>query len=207
MTAQELIAQFETEVDDMTELATVDELFVLNRVYKQICGDKPYEFTKKTYSGIQSTTLPTVSLPSDFGYLVENHNYTENDQYAHRPVVFVGPAYQPYYVVSFSDRRQYLNKTGFAYIDIRNNTLVFTGQPTSGNTVEFDYCAVPDDLTLTDEPIFPERYQHAIYFGMAVDNEIIQRSDKARNYMQENADKKQGFIDDMNYWNSKLVQF
>lgn len=207
MIASEIISRFETQVDDMTELSSVDELILLNKIYKKILAGRPYEFLKKAFSGTQSTAVPYVALPSDFCYLSYNNNYTEDNQIAKQPVVFVqsGSAWQPYKIISYSDRRQYRDKTGYAYIDIVNSRLVFTSQPTSAAAIEFDYIYDPANLTASDAPIIPERFQWSIVYGMAVDDDIIQKSDKAKSYAAENQGKYNSEISDLNFWNARLI--
>ncbi len=149
-----------------------------------------------------------VTLPDNFSYLSYNNNYTEDNQDAKQPCIFVGSdasGWQTYKVVSFSDRRQYRNKTGYAYVDIANDQLVFPGTPNPSNTVEFDYIYEPDDLALEDEPVFPARFHWAIIHGMAVDDSIIQQSDKAKTYAPENQGKYAGVLSDMYFWNARLI--
>jgi hypothetical protein len=206
-TASQIIADFELQVDDSTELSSTEELSVLNRIYKYICSQKAWEFLKKAHTGTTSTTLPYISLPSDFGYLTQNYNYTETFSYeASNPVVFVGTAYKPYKVVSWSDRRQYLNQDNVCYIDIANSRLYFAKQPTSAESIEFDYISDPVSLTLSDTPLIPERFQPMLQYAMAVEDSIIQQSDKAKSYKNENQAKYKEYYDSMCYWNSRLVQ-
>lgn len=209
MTGNDIIAKFELFVDDGTELSTVEELSLANKIYHKICDNRPWEFLKKTFSGTMSTSVDYIALPSDFGHLCENDNFTDNatdiSNNASPRVVFVGSTYSPYQVINFSDRRQYLNKTGFAYIDIVNSRLVFTSQPTIAEPVEFDYIHVPVDLTGATSPIFPTRFHDAIYHGMAADDYVIQQWDKAKSYADENTMKYNEYIDSMSYWNSQLI--
>ena len=166
----------------------------------------PWEILKKQASGTLSTTVPYVSLPSDFIMLSANHNYTENTEYAGRPVIFVGANYQPYYVVSWSDRRQYRSQNNVAYVDIAAMRLYFTVQPTVADTYEFDYCAMPVDLLTSTAPVFPTDFWYSIIYGMSTDDFIVQLFDKARSYAAENDAKFNGVIADMKYWNSGLIQ-
>lgn len=206
MTGAELIDLFHLQVDDTSELSSTEELDLLNRIYQEVMTDRPWEITKKSFSGTQSTTVPYISLPSDFAYLTANYNFTERDMPGERPVVFVGAQYDPYKVVSWSDRRQYSNDSNTCYIDIANNRLYFTVQPTSAQAVEFDYHSVPTDLTLDTSPVFPTRFHQVLVFGMAVNSEIIQMSDKAKSYAPENKARYDKYLGDMCYWNANLVQ-
>lgn len=206
MTAQEIITAFELQVDDLTELSTAEELALLNRLYQKVWMNRPWEFSKASASGTLSTTLPYVSLPADFGFMVANHNYTGETEYAGRPVVFVGTNLTPYEVVSWSDRRQYRNSSNKCYVDIVNLRLYFTVQPTEALTYEFDYQKVPASLGLSDTPAFPARFHPVLQFMMATEDFVLQLSDKAKSYAPENSARAQSYLDDMAYWNANLVQ-
>jgi hypothetical protein len=203
MTGQEIIDKFNLYVDDMSELSSSEELDLLNKIYYQVSSAKNWEWTKKEYSST-TTGVNYLALPSDFLYLVQNYNYTDRGEYGRRPVVFVDDA--PFQVISWSDRKQYTDTNGYAYIDFRNSRLYFTSTPTSGLTVEYDYHAIPAALAVGTEPIFPEMYQDVIYHGMCVDSFIVQMSDKAKSYLPENKARYDDYIASMAIWNSNLVQ-
>lgn len=206
MTGQDIITAFELQVDDNTELSTDEELLLLNRIYRKVNSDRPWEYTKKAFEGVQSTTIPTVSLPSDFKYFVANHNHSSEDHFAKGPVVFVGTNYEPYEVVSWSDRRQYRNQTNKAYADISAGTLVFTTQPIAANPIEYDYHATLPALTLATSPVFNADFHEILVFGMASDDFVQQLSDKARSYAPENTQKYTDMLQQMAYWNANLIQ-
>ena len=207
MNGEEIIKLFELYVDDTTELSSSEELALLNRVYKMICSQKPWEFLRKEASGTQSTSVPYVALPSDFKYLAINHQFTdmsEGQENSVSRVVFIGSAYSPYKIVNYSDRRQYRDQDGYAYIDIINSRLVFTKQPTTANSYEFDYIAVPEDITISTSPVFPADYHSMISYGMATDGFIIQLFDKAKSYERENKAKYDSYFADLAYYNAEL---
>lgn len=206
MTGAEIIAAFELQVSDLTELSTVEEYQILDRVYKKLMAQKPWEITKKEASGVLSTTLPYVSLPDDFLFMVANHDYRGVEEYAGYPVVFIGDNYTPYRVVSFSDRRQYRGNSNVCYVDIVNRRLYFTIQPTAASAYEFDYQSVPDAITANTSPVFPESYHPILVHLMATEDFILQLSDKAKSYAPENAAKADSYFGDMAYWNANLVQ-
>lgn len=205
-TGQQIINNFELQVDDTTELSSTEELALLNKVYQDVYSELPWEILKTEFSGTTSTTVPYVALPSDFQYLTVNSNYTTSAEPSFRPVVFVGESYSQYQVVSYSDRRQYRNQDGYCYIDIANMRLVFTSQPTAAVPIEFDYIKVPEALTLATSPIFPERFHDMFQYAMAVEDSIIQQSDKAKSYKSENDKKYTETLNAMKYWNSNLIQ-
>jgi len=209
-TATEIITRFELQVSDITELSTSEELYVLNRVYNKVCGDRPWEFLKTPASGTMSGSGVDgyyITVPDDFAFFSPNYAYTDNaistQQNAVPVVIFVGSNYSPYKVVNFSDRRQYLGQTGFAYLDLANSKIYFTGTPVS-TTYSFDYIKVPTALTASDTPVIPTRFQDILVFGMAVDDAIIQLSPKATSYAPENQIKYDSMLLDLAYWNSQL---
>lgn len=211
MIANDIIKKFELFVDDTTELSSSEELDLVNKLFKKIFINRPWEFAKKQASG--SFSGLEIDLPADFAYLVPNYNYTDNssanDQNSAPTVIYIGANYEPIKVVNFSDRRRYYNQSGYAYVDLSRGKLVFTAQP-SGATYEFDYVYIPADLTLSDElsvPIgFRDAMSHAIYHGMCVEDMIIQIFDKAKSYAAENQAKYTSYLADLAYINSRLLQ-
>jgi hypothetical protein len=214
MTGAEIIAQFEQYVDDLTELSTTQELILLNKIYHKICDLRPWEFLKKEKTGTMTTTT-TVAFPDDFSHLLENFNYTDNSistEINSKPcVVFIssngGSTYNPFRVVNWSDRRQYVNTNGVCYIDYAASVITFPYAQSSGALYNFDYKSVPTNLTTGTSPVFPDRFQHAIYHGMAVDDMIIQLFDKARSYAKENQGAYKDYVDSMALWNANLQNY
>lgn len=210
MTAQEIIDKFEIYVDDSTELSEGEELDLLNKVYQGVCADRNWEFLKKVATGTLSTTVPYVALPSDFGYFSENNTYTDNttsvSNNASPKVVFVvkNNSYDPYQLINYSDRRQYRDADGYAYVDIANSRLYFTKQPTSAYSYEFDYVAFPATLALTDTPSIPARFHDVLVHLMAVDSMIMQMFPKAQSYAAENQAKANSILADMQWYNAQF---
>lgn len=207
MTSDTIITQFELQVSDLTELSTAEEYVVLNRVYNKICNFRPWEFLKKSASGtiLSDSEGYYITAPSDFAYFANNHNNTEDYISTDTPkVIFVGTNYDPYMIVNWSDRRQYRNKSGYAYYDIAQGKIRFTGTPVS-TTYEFDYVSIPTALVAGASPIFPSRFHDILVYGMAIDDAIIQMSPKATSYAAENQAKYQGIFDDMSWWNANLM--
>jgi len=207
MTTQEIIDTFAILVDDTTELSTSESLNLAQKIYNQIISNRPWEFLKKQFTGsTDGTTI--ITLPSDFGYMLDNYNSTDNTSISNptsRPcVVFVGTNYQPYKVVNWSDRIQYRNEANVCWVDIVNENLVFSTAPISGQTVIFDYSYIPTALTLETSPVFPARFHDMISFGMASDDMAIQLFDKAKSYAKEHQIQYAGYLSDMSYWNSQL---
>lgn len=207
LTAQEIINLFNLYTDDTSELSSAEELALLNRIYFQICRQKPWEFLKTEASGVLSTTVPYVSLPDTFLFFSANNQKTENTTATSATdsdrVVYVGTGRRPYKVINYSDRYQYENQDGYCYADILNSRLYFTKQPASAESYVFDYITLPDELTLTDYPVFPVA-NDMIAYGMATDSYIIQLFDKARSYAPENNAKYKECFSDLAFYNANL---
>ena len=206
-----LITDFELQVNDVTELSSSEELSILNRIYQSICAKRPWEFLKTSASGTMSGSGVDgyyITIPSDFGYFYENNTYTNNTLSAQNnaspKVIFIGANRTPYQIVNYSDRVQYLGKTGYAYVDLVNSKIYFTGTPVS-TTYLMDYIKIPALLTTSDYPIFNGRFHDIITFGMAVDNEILQLSPKAQSYAPENQAKFNQYLSDMEYHYSQFI--
>lgn len=200
MNGQQIITQFELQVDDSTELSSTEELQLLNDVYLQTASERAWSILKETATG--TIVSGEITLPLDFSFLYPNNNYSGTFVEARRPVVFVGSTYQPYLIVNFDERRQYRNKSGYAYLDLANNKLVFTVTPTE-TAYEFDYIKVPELLTLSTSPVFPERFHKKFVYDMATQDSIIQMSDKAAVMAGTNRAEAQRYMGNMSMWDSK----
>jgi hypothetical protein len=205
MTKSETISKFNLYIDDTSELSSTEESDLYDKIYNKIFTARPWEFAKKQFTGSTDGTS-YVSLPSDFAYLVANNNHTESSYESERPVVFVGSNYDIYKVVSWSDRRQYRNKSNYCWIDLANSRLEFSVSPASGQNVEFDYVFVPTPLTSGQSPLVSHIISDMIYHGMCVDSFIIQQSQKAKSYQEENQNYYNDYFRDLAYHNSNLIQ-
>lgn len=195
MTANQIITDiFSLYTDDTTELSATEELALLNRVYKKICSDRPYEFLKKNVTGAIAAG-GVITLPTDFLCFADNK--TESNE-GDTKVIYVNGS--PYKVVSFSERKS----VGGPYLDLANSRIVFTDTSITG-TYDFDYIKIPADLAVGEEPIFPSLYHPAIGYGMATDGFVIQLFDKAKSYAKENQTKYDSYIADLDYWNASLI--
>jgi len=206
MITSEIISKFELYVDDTTDLSTVEELALANKIYFKVCDERPWEFLKKEWTDATdgSNFRP---LPDDFSYFFENNSYTENNESVEdnksSKVILVGGL--KYILVNWSDRRQYSNRNNYCYVDFANNRLYFSIAPASGLPISADYIKVPPELSANDSPLFPARFHHIIYHGMAVDDMVIQLFDKARSYADANHKMYESYLSNMSYWNSNLL--
>ena len=206
MTTQEIIEDiFRVYVDDSSELSSTQELALANRIYKKICRNRPWEFLKKEATGTLSASVDYVALPSDFLYMAENNQSQQvNENIDNAKVVFVGTDHRAYKIINFSDRRKYRDKDNYCYVDLTNSRLVFTKQPSSAEAYEFDYVAMPADLTLATSPVFPADFHDIIGYGMASDSFIIQLFPKAQSYSTENQIKFNEGLKDLAFYNATL---
>jgi len=203
-TGTDLILSFELYVDDSTELSTEEEFALLNKIYRKVLINRPWEFLKKSWD---TTTDGNnyLALPSDFSYFLENQNYSDNSigtDIAQSPKAIIVNG-NPWKIVNWSDRRQYENNN-VCYIDARTLRLYFANTPASGLTVSADYIYKPDDITSTTSPVLPIAHE-MIYHGMAVDDMITQIFDKARSYAPENQAKYDSYMRDLAYHNSQFI--
>lgn len=172
-----IIERYNLQVDDQSELSSDEELALANEVYIDVCNDRPWEWLKTTYAGVTSTSLPYITLPTDFKEFSLN-------KYG-KSVVFIGTAFDEYKIIPFSSRRDYRNMIGFCYID--SGKLYFTSQPDSVEAIEFDYIKRPVDLTLATEPIVTtDQFGKMIAYGMAAKFTNIEQPDKSKGSYQSN---------------------
>lgn len=178
MTGTEIIARFNLQVDDASELSDAEALDLANEVYEEIQDDRPWEWLKKTETDTTSISVPYIALPTDFKTIAPNN---EN-----RSVVFVGSDYREYIVIPFEDRRAHRDQDGFCYIDIPNSRLYFTKQPTSAESIEYDYIMVAPEIEIATSPVFRSGLHRIISYGMAAKFNPIEVTDKATSYRREN---------------------
>ena len=200
MNGQTIINNFNLYVDDQSDLSSAEELSLLNKWYRAVLENRPWEFLKKEY---QTTTTGNdyVDLPSDFAYLTNNDTTYDEEP---NTVVYLGNDRRPFTIVPFSQRRQWLNRDAIAWVNLAENRLYFAQTPLAGLAVEFDYIYVPDDLTLSTLPIFPSRFHPIVYHGMATDFNVMEQSEKALSYRQENQSSYDNYLTDMAYWDSQF---
>lgn len=202
MTVSEIIEKFQLQVDDSTELSSDEELDLFNDVYQELAFERPWNILKTSVTG--TIVSGEITLPTDFAYLYNNRNYAGNDTHANLPVIFVGSTYKPYYIINFDERRQYRTTSGYAYVDNAQGKIIFTVAPTE-TTYEFDYIKIPATLTLTDTPIFPERFHKKFVYDMATQDSIIQMSDKLSDLLAVNKAESSRYMKNLEMWDSKLT--
>lgn len=201
MISSEIIARYNLQVDDASELSSDEELDLAQEIYDEVANDRPWEWLKVTATGNTSTTLPYIALPADFKELSFNKN--------NESIVFVGTNFQEYQVIPFSSRREHRDQDGFCYIDIPNQRLYFALQPTSVKAVEYDYIKRPAALTLSTAPLVTSsQFGNLIAYGMAAKFNSIEQSDKETSYRKENEGRFYSLLSDFRLedCNIKLAQ-
>jgi len=187
-TTAKIISKFEEYIGDSTILSSANELELADKIYREILEMNQWEFLKKEANGSMNGT--TIAAPSDFARFS-----SEN--------VYIGSTPMYFNIVPFDDRRLYINQNNIVYYDARQGQLTF---PVSqSDTYSFDYIYTPPELDLAgSNPVFPARFNYAIMHLMCVDSDIIELSEKARSYAQENSAKGMKVVDDMKYWSMGL---
>jgi len=204
-TVQEILTAFELEVDDSSELSSSEELSILNRNYMLLATDRPWEELKKGASGnILSDSIGYyITLPTDF------MSFAERDDNGGKWKIYVGSQLEEYSVVPFSERRNYRNMSGYAYLDMQNRKIYFSYTPVEF-TYEFDYCKIPSELIIATTPtpivpFFPSSYWHILVHMMARDSYIISLFEKDRAYTKEQELKYQEWFGKLSLYNANLA--
>jgi hypothetical protein len=187
MTWEDIISRFNLQVDDSSELSDSESLALANEVYRDIQNDRNWEWLKKEYTGVQSTSVDYITLPTDFRTLSPNKEGVS--------VVFVWTRNEEYKVIPFSSRRDYRDRNGYCYINA--GKLYFTVQPTAANVVEFDYIKKCDDLTTSTSPVFPDEFHIIISYWMSARFDAIQLTNKWESYAPENEKRYMSLLSSM----------
>lgn len=199
-TAQDILTKFELYLDDTSELSSSEELDLLNKVVLDVCSDRPWEFLKKQASGtvLTDTVGSYITIPTDFLMFT-----TKDDQ--NKPIIYIGSNYEEYKVVNYSDRREYRDQSGYAYMDSSNGKIYFTVAPSS-TSYEFDYCKIPALITLSPAtvPPFPSAFWYLLVHLMAVDGYIVQLFQKDRAYTKEHQQEADRWLTKLAYYNANL---
>ncbi len=93
---------------------------------------------------------------------------------------------------------------GFVYIDIPNSRLVFTKQPTTAQSVTYDYKYIPDAILIGTSPIFPSRFHKMIAYRAAAQFNNLEQTDKNMSYQRENQLEYEKQMEKMRIYDSHL---
>lgn len=202
MQPDDILKLFEVYVDDLTELSSLEEYQLLTKVLTQIYNDRPWEFLRKTAS-VTLTTATSGPLPADFVHFMNNYNEDEYNNIPEKAVVYVGNI--PYQIIPMGARVQ---KAGglYAYADLVNNLLVFTISLGAGQVATFDYKYEPTDITSNASVIaLPSQFHKFLPQIMAIDDDIIQKMEKARSNYNENVRVYNQTIKDLSHFNARFL--
>lgn len=157
----------------------------MNDAYYDVTDDRNWSWARATFTGTTSTSVDYVALPSDFSLILPNLNssvgygynnlgvpHGSSSRYSQRiytpyagvSTVIVGSTRSIYTVIDISQRNNYYNMDGFVYIDIPNSRLVFTKQPTTAQSITYDYKIIPTAITANTSPLFPARFHKLLVF-------------------------------------------
>lgn len=73
LTGTQILERFYLQIDDDAALSSDEALALANEVLFEIYQDRDWEFLKTSYTGVQSTSVPYIALPSDFRNLSPNY--------------------------------------------------------------------------------------------------------------------------------------
>lgn len=198
MNGQTIINNFNLYVDDQADLSSAEELSLLNKWYRIVLENRPWNFLIREFT-TTTTGADFVDLPTDFAYITNNDQTYDEER---NTVAFINK--NPYQIVPFQERRQWLDRDNIAWVNVAENRLYFSKAPLAGKAVSLDYVYVPDDLTLVTQPVFPPRFHSIVYHGMATDFNLIEQSEKGLSYRQENEQQFDRYLTDMAYWDTQF---
>lgn len=185
LTGQQIIEKFELYTDDTTELSSDEEISLANDKIRLIYMEQPWEFLRRNKAGSVESD-GKISLPADFDEFMENYNDDPTVTEPLLKVVYVGSQKVPYFVIPMGQRSAN-NYANVCWIDPSDNKICFPQSPGAGALYSFDYKTSPDDITVNTSPKLPADYHPMIVFSMLIDDEIIQKSEKARSMQETNA--------------------
>ena len=197
MIAQDIISNFNTYTDDMSQLSAAQEYSLLNKKYREVCNWREWEFLRTA----ASVTIASneIALPSDFKILAED--FTDHGHRGGSRFMFwVGNI--PYSIINMKDRRTH---TTLSYIDVAGKKIVCQDLNISGDA-EFDYLKRVTALTVDTSPIFDADFHEVLYHMMAIDHEIIDQSEKARSMRGEHNSAIKTYKEDMTYQYSQFEE-
>ena len=193
LTGQQIIDRFELYTDDTTELSSVEELILANDKLRVIFMEQPWEFLRRSKKGAVESD-GKITVPTDFDEFMENYSEDATLNEPLQKVVFIGS--NPYHVIPMGQRSS-SGLGNVCWFDPSDNKINFAQSPGAGASYEFDYKTSPDDITVGTTPKLPPEYHPMVVFAMLIDEEIIQKSEKARSNMQDNAIQYQRYMKNM----------
>lgn len=193
-TGQQIIDDFRTLIDSQDDLSDEAVLDIAQQVIDIIINDRDWNFLRKTATGTLTTSDIEYDLPTDFRGLTEN--YEDCNGFPQR-ILFVDTTFERYHWINMSQRRNFIDSNGYAYIDLRQKKFVLTKLEQNSRIFEYDYFYNPDDITLITSPIIPINFHAAISKLMAVLWADIDQTDRSFSYAAENNIEFQNYLADM----------
>lgn len=211
MIGTEITQKFELYTDDTTELSTEEEIALANDKAKLIYMEMPWEFLRKAFSG--STNVDgTVSAPADFVHFMHNYSEDPTQVLPDQSVVYLNKT--PYFVVPMGARNNFNQNNGvygnqnICWYNPSTGKIEFPVTPGSGVLAEFDYQYQPADFTDVTSPVAPRgldtQFGMAIVHLMCIDDDVIQKSEKARSNITENNAMYQKILSNLKHHNAKF---
>ena len=202
-TGNDIIKKFELWTDDQTELSTDEEIFLANEKQREILNETVWEFLRKSATGsFSGGEIDLTTVAPDFKHLMAN--YSEDPVTYPTPtetVVFVGEA--PYRIINMGMRNQFLNQN-VCWVDLVANKIKFANA-SIGGTFEFDYQHSPEDFTANTAPALPKDHRLVIVYAMLIDDDIIQKTEKGRTNVKENAAQYGRLLSNLKSYNAKFM--
>lgn len=202
MIGSDIVKKFELWTDDQTDLSTDEEMFLANAKAKDIYNETAWEFLRKNVTGsFSGGQIDLATVAPDFKFLMAN--YSEDASYGtpDTVVVYVGGA--PYKVIPMGMAQQSQGKQ-VCYVDLVNKKIKFTSA-TLGGTFAFDYQYQPTDFTASTEPAMPADHRMVIVYAMLIDDDIIQKTEKARSNFKENSSQYARLLSNLKSYNAKFM--
>ena len=211
MTGTQIVQKFELYTDDMTELSTEESLELANDKAKVIYQEMSWEFLRKAFSGVTNAD-GTITAPADFVHFMHNYSEDPTSNLPETSVVFLNGT--PYFVVPMGGRSNYNQANGvygsqnICWYNPSTGKIEFPVSPGSGVSASFDYQRLPDDFTDVTSPLTPPGFERqfsmAIVYLMCIDDDIIQKSEKARSNVSENGALYNKALNSMKHHNAKF---
>lgn len=197
MTGQDIINKFEMHTDDTTELSSQEELELANAKLRFIYDLQAWEFLRKNKTG--TVAAAGIVVPTDFLHCMVNYSEDMTSNLPDTAVVYLGG--NPYKLIPMGMRNS-SPITNVCWYNPSNRTIEFK-ENMAGQSYEFDYKYLPDDITVSTEPVLPTSHYIVVY-AMLIDDDVIQKTDKARSNIVENTNAYGQQLSNLKSYNSKL---
>lgn len=195
LTPEQIIASFESKVDDSLDIITEYEL--ANDVKDAIEADDEWAVLKTVdesqTASASDTYLTFHPLPGNFGLPAQGGIYVGND------II-------PYLQIPLEKRQQYQSTTHRYYLDMANNQYALCGSSNPGGTIHFFYQKSSPALAAGGPGwIFPPRFHPIIPKLMAEMYPAYDQPDKSRAWDDRWNTFSTKNLEIMRRWNARLL--